>query len=262
MEAGLRDKVFLITGAGGGIGTATARELAACGARLVLHYNNSHAKAEALAAELDCSTVQADLRREEGIEAMVATALSRVPRLDGIVVNAGVWENAEVPLWAMSMSQWRNTLDSNLTSAFLTCREFLKHLHDKPRHTASIVFVWSTAGLMGEAGHADYSASKSALIYGLTLSLKNEIIALAPGGRVNCVCPGWTDTPMAEAAMTIPDAQAKALQTVPLAKIAQPEDVARTITFLCSDRLAGHITGAIMPVAGGMEGRVLHDNLR
>ena len=261
MDAGLGGKTFLITGAGGGIGSATARELAACGARLILHYNNSRAQAEALATELDGTTVQADLRREEGNDTMFATALEHHPRIDGIVVNAGIWSE-DVPLHNMSLDQWRNTLDGNLTSAFLTCRGFLRHLQEQPRESASIVLVASTAALFGEACHADYSAAKAAIAYGLTRSLKNEIVGLAPLGRVNCVCPGWTDTPMAESAMADHDAQAKALQTVPLAKIGQPEDIARSIAYLCSERLAGHVTGAVLPIAGGMEGRVLHDNLR
>ena len=193
---------------------------------------------------------------------MFATALGQHPRIDGIVVNAGIWEFEDVPLHSLSLDQWRMTLESNLTSAFLTCRGFLRHLQEQPRESASIVLVASTAAMFGEAGHADYAAAKAAMAYGLTRSLKNEIINLAPLGRVNCVCPGWTDTPMAEAAMTIHDSQAKALQTVPLAKIGQPEDVARSIAFLCSERLAGHVTGAVFPIAGGMEGRILHDNLR
>jgi 3-oxoacyl-[acyl-carrier protein] reductase len=96
------------------------------------------------------------------------------------------------------------------------------------------------------------------MVYGLTRSLKNEIARLSPRGRVNAVCPGWTDTPMARHGTSDPQAMKRVFATMSLAKIATPEDVARAIVYLASDRLAGHITGAILPVAGGMEGRLLH----
>ncbi len=90
-------------------------------------------------------------------------------------------------------------MDTDLTGAFLTTRGFLRHLADSPREEASIVFVASTAALFGEENHTDYSAAKAAMAYGMTRSLKNEIVRLAPRGRVNCVCPGWVMTPMAAA---------------------------------------------------------------
>jgi 3-oxoacyl-[acyl-carrier protein] reductase len=158
----------------------------------------------------------------------------------------------------MTLAQWRETLEADLTSAFLTCRAFLRHLADVPRETASIVLVGSTAALFGEADHADYAAAKAGMVYGLTRSLKNEIVRLAPRGRVNCVCPGWTDTPMAAGHADDPEVVRRVTSTMALRKIAQPEDVARAVVFLTSDVSAGHISGAIIPVAGGMEGRLLH----
>ncbi len=146
---------------------------------------------------------------------------------------------------------------ADLDSAFFTCRGYLRHLADTQRETASIVLVSSTAGLFGEAGHADYAAAKSAMAYGLTLTLKNEIVTLAPRGRVNCVCPGWTDTPMTADGLGNPALVQRVLSTMPLKKIATAEDVARAIVFLSSDAMSGHLTGSILPIAGGMEGRRL-----
>lgn len=260
MNSGLRDQGVLITGAAGGIGQATARAFAVEGAKLALHYHRNREGVDRLLAEFRGAAVavQADLRDEGQTEAMFAEALGVLPRIDAVIVNAGIWNATPTPLHEMDFDQWRHTLDSNLTSAFLTCRAFLRHLETVRRETASIVLVASTAALFGEADHADYSASKAAMAYGLTRSLKNEIVKLAPRGRVNCVCPGWTDTPMAADQLADPELVRIATATRPLHTIARAEDIASAIVFLCSDSLAGHITGAILPIAGGMEGRLLH----
>jgi NAD(P)-dependent dehydrogenase (short-subunit alcohol dehydrogenase family) len=127
-----------------------------------------------------------------------------------------------------------------------------------PRESASIILVGSTAAIFGEADHADYSAAKAAMTYGLTRTLKNEIVRLAPRGRVNCVCPGWTDTPMAAEHLSDPELFQRVTATRPIRDIARPEDIAWPIVFLASDALAGHLSGTILPVAGGMEGRLLN----
>jgi 3-oxoacyl-[acyl-carrier protein] reductase len=260
MRSGLDGQVVLITGASGGIGAETARAFAEEGARLVLHYNANRDSAEALASELDVETVvvQADVSDEGAVEAMYAKALGAFSRLDALVVNAGIWIANEAPVHAMTLEQWRRTMDTDLTGAFLSCRGFLRHVADVPREDASIVFVASTAALFGEENHTDYSAAKAAMAYGMTRSLKNEIVRIAPRGRVNCVCPGWVDTPMAAASMEDPTAIPRVTATMALRKIAQPADVARAIVFLTSPLLAGHLSGTIMPIAGGMEGRWLH----
>lgn len=260
MDAGLSDRCVLVTGASGGLGQAAARALAAEGAGLVLHYHTRKEPVQELARQIAAPSVvvRADLRDEAQAGAMFAEALRTFPRIDAIVVNAGIWNPEHVPLHEMTLAQWLETMDTDLTSAFLTCRAFLRHLADVPRESASIVLVGSTAAMFGEADHADYAAAKAGLAWGLTLSLKNEIVRLAPRGRVNCVCPGWTDTPMAAACTADPQAVERATATMSLRKIARPEDVAAAIVFLTSERLAGHITGAIVPVTGGMEGRLLH----
>jgi 3-oxoacyl-[acyl-carrier protein] reductase len=121
----------------------------------------------------------------------------------------------------------------------------------------SLVLVGSTAGIFGEAGHADYAAAKAALQGGLLLSLKNEITRIAPLGRVNAVAPGWTESPMTRG-LVDPAAVEAVSRTMALRKIAQPEDVAAQVVALASDRLSGHVTGQVVVVAGGMEGRTIH----
>jgi len=202
MEPDLREKVVLITGASGGIGSATARAFAAEGARLVLHAHRQRAQAEALARELagtESLVVAADLRRPAEVARVFAAAVRRFGRVDTLVANAGAWETRDVPLETMSLAQWNRTLATVATSAFLCLREFFHQVRRQRRGNA--VLVGSTAAVFGEAGHADYAAAKAALAFGLTRTLKNEIARLAPaargygGGRVNCVCPGWTIVP-------------------------------------------------------------------
>ncbi|HJS74011.1 MAG TPA: SDR family NAD(P)-dependent oxidoreductase [Vicinamibacteria bacterium] len=260
MDAGLSHRTFLITGAAGGIGAETARAFASEGASLVLHYHRNREGADALAKALPVRSalVQGDVASEADVDRIYAEALTLFPQLDGIVVNAGIWIAEEAPLHRMTLVQWQKTMDTDLTGAFLTCRGFLRHLADSPRDEASIVFVASTAALFGEENHTDYSSAKAAMAYGMTRSLKNEIVRLAPRGRVNCVCPGWVVTPMAAESMADPKAVDRVTATMSLRKIATPEDVAAAIVFLSSSRLAGHLSGTILPLAGGMEGRWLH----
>jgi 3-oxoacyl-[acyl-carrier protein] reductase len=138
----------------------------------------------------------------------------------------------------------------------LTARAFLRGLED--RGDGSLVLVGSTAGIFGEAGHADYAAAKSAIVHGLLLSMKNEIVRIAPRARVNAVCPGWTYSPMTRGEVD-EEVLERVTATMPLRKIARPEDVARQVVVLASDELSGHVTGQVVTVAGGMEGRLLHD---
>ena len=126
------------------------------------------------------------------------------------------------------------------------------------RGRGSLVLVGSTAGLFGEAGHADYAAAKSAVVHGLLLSLKNEVVRIGSRARVNAVCPGWTESPMTRESLT-PETLERITRTMALRKVAQPEDVARQVVVLASDELSGHVTGQVVTIAGGMEGRVIHD---
>ena len=159
-------------------------------------------------------------------------------------------------MWRLPLERWEETLRANLTATFLTARGFLREV-ERNGH-GSLVLIGSTAGLFGEAGHADYAAAKSAIIGGLLLSLKNEIVRVAPRGRVNAVCPGWTESPMTRTTLEDPGLVQRVTRTMPLRKVAQPEDVARQVVVLASDEVSGHVTGQVVTVAGGMEGRVLH----
>ena len=254
MDLGLEGSAILVTGASGGIGAATARILAAEGARVGVHYHSNRAAAEALAAEIGGTALQADLRDEASADALVPAAVDALGRLDACVANAGTWEPDDVPVARMSLDRWRSTLDANLTATFLTARAYLRHV--EATGAGSLVLVSSTAGLFGEAGHADYASAKAAVTHGLALSLKNEIVERAPLGRVNVVAPGWTVTPMTEGSLNEATI-ARVTATMPLRKVATAEDVGHAIAYLCSPAASGHVSGETITVAGGMEGRLL-----
>jgi 3-oxoacyl-[acyl-carrier protein] reductase len=249
VETGLRGKRVLVTGASGGIGSACVAAFLAEGAEVVAHYHRGGERAEALG---DVMLVQADLTREDEAERLFGEA----GELDVCAAVAGVWPAEDAPVWALQLERWDRTLRENLTSTFLTARGFLRSVERTGR--GSLVLVGSTAGIFGEAGHADYAAAKSAVAYGLLFSLKNEIVRIAPAGRVNCVCPGWTKTPMARPEVDDPEVIDRVTRTMALRKIATPEDIARQVVVLSSDELSGHVSGQIVVVAGGMEGRTLH----
>ncbi len=144
---------------------------------------------------------------------------------------------------------------ANLTSTFLTARGFLEYA--ATTGTGSLVMIASTAGSFGEAGHADYAAAKGAILSGLLLSAKNEAARIGPGVRVNVVAPGWTMTPAVEARGLSEDHFAHVTATMSLKKLGRPEDVAAQVVVLASDELSGHLSGQVVTVAGGMEGRLI-----
>src|SRR6058998_359738 len=257
MDTGLAGKCVVVTGASGGIGSACARAFAAEGARVALHYHRGRERAEAVAEELGGAPIlNADLTIEDDVTQLFAAARDALGRVDVCAAVAGVWPAEDVPVWELPLERWRATVDANLTASFLTARAFLREV--ERNGGGSLVLVGSTAGLFGEAGHADYASAKSAILVGLLLSLKNEVIRIAPGGRVNAVAPGWTESPMTRGHVD-PDRVGAISRTMALRKVAQPEDVARQVVVLASDQLSGHITGQVVTVAGGMEGRVVHE---
>jgi 3-oxoacyl-[acyl-carrier protein] reductase len=258
VETGLAGKGVLVTGASGGIGAACARAFAAEGARVAVHYHRGEERAREVAAVLDGAPVlQADLTDEHEVDRLFAAARSALGRIDVCAAVAGVWPSQDVPVWELPLERWENTVRQNLTSSFLTARGFLREV-ERNGH-GSLVLVGSTAGLVGEAGHADYAAAKSAILGGLLLSLKNEVARVAPRARVNAVAPGWTETPMTRGRVD-PATVRKVTRTMALRKIAAADDVARQVVVLASDELSGHVTGQVITVAGGMEGRVVHED--
>ena len=260
MDTRLANHTILVTGASGGIGRAISELLLEEGANVIAHYHSNRASAEQLAALQPKHTlaVHADLRDAKQVDSMFAAAIKRFKRIDAIVANAGIWPPEDLPIDQLPLERWKNTIESDLTSVYLSCASFFAHLRAQPREFAAIVIIGSTAAIFGEEGHSDYAAAKAAITFGLTRTLKNEIVRLAPHGRVNAVCPGWTATPMSDDSIEDAEAKQRVFATMPLAKIATPDDVASMVVFLLSPHLAGHISGQVITIAGGMEGRLLH----
>jgi 3-oxoacyl-[acyl-carrier protein] reductase len=250
VETGLAGKRVLVTGASGGIGSACAGAFMDEGCEVVAHYHRGRERAEALGA---AAVLGADLT----VEAEAERLFEEAGPLDVCAAVAGVWPSEDVPVWELTLERWEQTLRTNLTATFLTARGFLRGAA-RSGH-GSLVLVGSTAGLFGEAGHADYAAAKSAIVGGLLLSLKNEVVRVAPRARVNAVAPGWTETPMTRGRVD-PATVRKVTRTMALRKIADADDVARQVVVLASDELSGHVTGQVVTVAGGMEGRVIHED--
>jgi 3-oxoacyl-[acyl-carrier protein] reductase len=248
VETGLAGKRILVTGGSGGIGAACVRLFAAQGAEVVVHYHRGRERAEAAGG---ARIAAADLTDE----ADVARLFTEIGPLDVCAAIAGIWPAGDVPVWELSLARWRETLDANLTATFLTARGFLGQLGDRE---GSLVLCGSTAGLIGEAGHADYAAAKSAILGGLLLSLKNEVVRRNGSCRVNAVAPGWTESPMTRGLVDAEQVH-RISRTMALRKVAQPGDVAAQVVALASPVISGHVTGQVVTVAGGMEGRVVHE---
>jgi 3-oxoacyl-[acyl-carrier protein] reductase len=242
----LAGRTALVTGGSRGIGRATALLLARAGADVALTYHTRQADAEAVAAEIRelgrrAVTGGGDLGDAGAVERVFDLAVETLGSLDCFVGNAGIWPVEEVPLRLMDAERWRGTLRANLDAVFLTTRAALQRMRPGGR----VVLVGSTAGQRGEAFHADYAASKGAMIS----FVKSLAVECAPGITVNCVAPGWVDTEMSWPAFG-DGGRERIAETIPLRRIASAEDVAGPILFLCSD-LARHVTGEVLNVNGG-----------
>jgi 3-oxoacyl-[acyl-carrier protein] reductase len=257
VELDLAGKAVLVTGASGAIGAAIARAFAGEGARVAAHYLTGQDRADRLVAELGGRHVAlcADLTDERQVDALFAEATRQLGALHVLVANAGGWAGEYRDVWEMDATRWRATLEQDLTSVFLCCRAFLQAV--RQQGFGSIVIIGSHAGIFGEAGDSDYAAAKAALNYGLCTSLKTEIARAAPTGRVNVVAPGWTVTPAVTHFVTNPSAVQSTLQLVATRRLSLPEDVAMSVLFLASDRAARQITGQVLVVNGGQDGRIL-----
>ena len=260
----LEDKVVLVTGGSRGIGAATVRLLRQAGARVVFSYRSAETQAAELVAECGgeevCRAVRQELASVEDGQALVAAAAKVFGRLDCLVVNHGIWPPHDQPIATMSAAQWRGTMGVNLDSVFGLVQSAVAQMlgqsqthvpesgHGAPGDVrGQIVLIASTAAQRGEAFHADYAASKGALL-SLTKSLSSE---LAPQGILcNCVAPGWVRTEMSAGTLSDPVASKKALSFIPLGRAAEPEEIAGPVVFLCT-KWAGFISGEVFNVNGG-----------
>lgn len=254
----------LITGAAGGIGYTLARVFLEQGANVSLHYHRQFDSLIPLIKQYNdrCFSLSVNATDENAVTKGIEESCNRFGLINVCIVNHAIYYDDETPIWDMSLEQWQRTLDINLTSYFLYAREWCRQLArlkpsgDLNNLNANIIFIGSTAGQFGEANHIDYATSKGALHSGFIKSLKNEIVHIVPHARCNIVAPGWTRTPMAETAFA-EGKHLKALRTTPLGKVAETEDVAQACLFFASNKTAGHITGNVLMLHGGMEGRVL-----
>jgi 3-oxoacyl-[acyl-carrier protein] reductase len=235
----LKGKRAFVTGGGRGIGRATALLLARAGAKVAVGYRSRKPAAEPHVT----AAVRGDLGTATGANKAVAEALRALggKNLDILVINHGVWPADDVPVAKLTDEQWESTRRANLDAVIYVCRAAIPSITDG----GTIVLIASTAGQRGEAFHADYAATKGAVI-SITKSLAVE---LAPRITVNCVAPGWVDTEMS-AKPYAGDGRAAIEKTIPLRRVASAEDVAGPVVFLCSS-LARHITGEILNVNGG-----------
>jgi 3-oxoacyl-[acyl-carrier protein] reductase len=236
--ASLEGKTALVTGASRGIGRAIAQELAGAGASVVLGYRTGQEEAERLAEELDGRAVQADVSSADEAARLVAEAGD----VDILVNNAGLTRDGV--LARMSDDDWRTVLETNLSSVFYTCRAVTRPM--MRRRAGAIVNVSSIVGVHGNWGQTNYAASKAGII-GFTKSIARELGSR--GVRANVVAPGYVKTQLTD---VLPEGATSAmLDSTPLGRLGDPEDVAGAVRFLCSDE-ASFITGEVLLVDGGL----------
>jgi 3-oxoacyl-[acyl-carrier protein] reductase len=241
----LAGRAVLVTGGNRGIGRATALMLARAGAAVGITYRTRKTEAESVGAEVRALGRKAwvgggDLADEAIAERLIEQCCAELGHLDGFVGNHGVWPAEEIALREMTAERWRQTMSANLDSIFTSTRAALRRMT-----AGSVVLVSSTAGQRGEAFHADYAASKGAMIS----LVKSLAVEYAPAITVNSVAPGWVATEMSASALN-DGGDARIAATIPLKRIASAEDIAGPIVFLLSEQ-ARHITGEILNVNGG-----------
>jgi 3-oxoacyl-[acyl-carrier protein] reductase len=259
-DSDLRGRVAFVTGGTRGIGAAISRGLAARGAIVAAGYSRARENADALRTELaamasDASTHQGNIGSEDDCRRTVEEVIERHGRLDILVNNAGV--TADKTVMKMTATDWYTVLSVNLSGTFFCSQAALGHMLE--RGSGRIVNISSLAGQIGNIGQANYAASKSGM-FGLTKTMALETAStlhragrLDPEGvglTVNCVAPGYTTTDMVA---SVPEKILAAVaQSIPVKRLARPDEIARVIHFLCADESA-YITGQVWGVNGGIE---------
>ena len=253
----LRGQAALVTGANSGIGQAVALALGRAGADVVVNYVVDPAAADAVVEEIRaCGSraiaLQADVSREDEVEAMFAKAVAEFGTLHVVVCNAGLQRDA--PFIDMTIEQWNKVLAVNLTGQFLCARsalrEFVRRGPDEQvsMATGKIICMSSVHQMIPWAGHANYAASKG----GVDLMMKSLAQEVAPLRiRVNAIAPGAVRTPINTAAWKTPEAYADLMKLVPYKRIGEPSDIGQAAVWLASDA-ADYVTGATLFVDGGM----------
>jgi len=244
----LKDRVAVVTGGSRGIGRAAVDCFARLGAHVVINYVKDRKAATEACAEVERNgsrglAVQADISYVGDAQRLIEETVKNFGRVDFLVCNAGIWEGGSID--AMSEEVWDRTIDLNLKGTWAACRAAVPQM--KTQKFGRIVIVSSTAGQRGEANVSNYAASKGGQI-AFTKSLGAE---LAPFGiNVNAVAPGWVDTDMCADAFAKPGFRSALEATIPVGRVATPQDIAWPIVFLCSE-WARHINGEILNVNGG-----------
>lgn len=244
----LKDKVAIVTGAGSGIGRAIALRFANEGATVVVAELNAKSGEETAAMireqDHEAISVTTDVSKTEDVRNLFEEVDRRGWELDILINNAGNAGGKLTPLEELSDEQWDATVDVHLGGTFRCCREALKRM--KPRKQGIIVNFGSVAGLRGLPGSSPYTAAKGGII-SLSKSLAHEV---APEGiRVNCIAPGWIDTPILE---NLPEKWLpRMIKDTPLGRLGTPEDIAGVAMFLSTDDSA-YVTGQIISPNGGM----------
>lgn len=243
----LQGKRAVVTGGTRGIGAACSELLAECGADVCVGYRSRGADAEAMERRLAATGVRAtahagDLSTSSGAEGLIAAAVKAFGGVDIVIHSAGIWPVEDVPVHEMSDERWHRTMRENLDSTFFVSRAAARVLGDG----GWIVHISSTAGQRGEAYHADYAATKGAMIS----FVKSHAIELAKRGiTVNCVAPGWVDTEMC-AEVFANGGRERIAATIPNGRVATPQDVAWVAVALCAPG-ARHVVGEVVNVNGG-----------
>ena len=243
----MQDQLAIVTGGGGGIGIATCGALARAGADVVINdYHNPEGcqvAADAVkAAGRQALVCEADVADMEAVAGMVAEASSTFGKIDILVNNAGI--TRDNLLVRMDEAEWDAVLAVNLRGAFCCTKAVTRPM--MKQRSGCIIYISSVVGLIGNAGQANYAASKAGLI-GLMKSVAKELASR--GIRANAIAPGFVDTPMTQALSA--EQRDQLISAIPMGTIAEPQDVAHAVVFLCSPA-ARYVTGQVLNVDGGM----------